>query len=182
MAKFDCSITIKRPVEDVFAVMSDFSNGSKWASGSSEPAERTSDGPIGVGSTWHAVGKVVGRKIETDFEYTEFEVDRKIAYTITKPFPMTATVVFEPVADGTRVRPDHRGGAGRVLQARRATRGQDVAATVPERFRQPPGPDGSTRALIGRRVRRTRRLVPDSAARMTRDRESGTGVGIGMAV
>ena len=67
------------------------------------PAKRTSDGPIGVGSTWHAVGKVVGRKIETDFEYTEFEVDRKIAYTITKPFPMTATVMFEPVADGTRV-------------------------------------------------------------------------------
>ena len=42
-------------------------------------------------------------EIETDFEYTEFEVDRKIAYTITKPFPMTATVRFEPVADGTRV-------------------------------------------------------------------------------
>ena len=112
MAKFDCSITIKRPVEDVFAVMSDFSNGSKWASGSSEPAERTSDGPIGVGSTWHAVGKVVGRKIETDFEYTEFKVDRKIAYTITKPFPMTATVVFEPVADGTRVRQTIEGEPG----------------------------------------------------------------------
>ena len=80
MSRFDCSIVIKRPVEDVFAVMSDFSNGSKWASVSAEPAVKTSDGPIGVGSTWHAVGKVVGRKIETDFEYTEFEVDRKIAY------------------------------------------------------------------------------------------------------
>jgi len=63
----------------------------------------TSDGPIGVGSTWHGVGKVAGRKIETDFRYTEFEVDRRIAYTITKPFPMTATVVLEQVADGTHV-------------------------------------------------------------------------------
>jgi len=103
MAKFDCSVTIKRPVEDVFAVLRDLSNGSKWASVSSEPAAMTSDGPIGVGSTWHGVGKVAGRKIETDFRYTEFEVDRRIAYTITKPFPMTATVVLEQVADGTHV-------------------------------------------------------------------------------
>jgi uncharacterized protein YndB with AHSA1/START domain len=103
MARFDCSTTIKRPVEDVFAVMSDFSTGSKWASAATEPAQKTSEGPIGVGSTWHVISKVVGRRIETDVEYTEFEANRKIAYAITKPFPLTSTVTFEPVADGTRV-------------------------------------------------------------------------------
>lgn len=56
-----------------------------------------------MGSTWHGVGKAAGRKFESDFEYTEFEANRKIAYTITKPFPMTSTVTFEPVAGGTRV-------------------------------------------------------------------------------
>ncbi len=103
MARFDVGITIKRPVEDVFAVLSDFSNGSKWASSAAEPATKTSDGPIGVGTTWHEVGKVVGRTIETDFEFTEFETNRKVVYTMTKPFPMTSTVTFEPVAGGTRV-------------------------------------------------------------------------------
>jgi uncharacterized protein YndB with AHSA1/START domain len=103
MARFEVSTTIKRPVEDVFAVLSDFSNGSKWSSGQAEPAVKTSDGPIGVGTTWHDVGKIIGRRFESDIEFTEFEPDRKIVFTITKPFPMTATVTLEPVADGTRV-------------------------------------------------------------------------------
>jgi Polyketide cyclase / dehydrase and lipid transport len=33
----------------------------------------------------------------------EFEANRKFVYTMTKPFPMTSTVTFEPVAGGTRV-------------------------------------------------------------------------------
>jgi len=103
MARFDVAVTIKRPISDVFAVLSDFSNGSKWASSASEPAQKTSDGPIGVGSTWHEVGQVVGRKIETDFVFTEFEADRRIVYTMSKPFPMTVTVTFEPISGGTRV-------------------------------------------------------------------------------
>ena len=137
MARFDVAITIKRPIEDVFAVLSDFSNGSKWASSAAEPATKTSDGPIGVGTTWHEVGKVVGRTIETDFEFTEFETNRRVVYTMTKPFPMTSTVTFEPVAGGTRSQRDRRGGARRLLQAGRAARGEAVQAPVSERLRQP---------------------------------------------
>ena len=103
MARFEIGTTIKRPVEDVFAVLSDFSNGSKWAAGMPEPAKKTSDGPIGVGTTWHGVGKAVGRKIESDIEYTEFEPNRKIVFTTMKPFPVTNTVTFESVGGGTRV-------------------------------------------------------------------------------
>jgi uncharacterized protein YndB with AHSA1/START domain len=103
MARFDVGVTIKRPVEDVFAVLSDFSNGSKWASGAVEPAKKTSAGPIGVGTTWHAVGKVVGRRFDTDVTCTEFEANRKITLTLTKPFPTTMTVTFESVADATRI-------------------------------------------------------------------------------
>lgn len=103
MARFDVGNTIKRPVEDVFAVLSDFSSGSKWSSGVSEPPKKTSDGPIGVGTTWHSIGKAAGRKIESDFEYIEFEPNRKIVSTTTKPFPITSTITTESVAGGTRV-------------------------------------------------------------------------------
>jgi uncharacterized protein YndB with AHSA1/START domain len=103
MARFDVSTTIKRPVEEVFAVLADFSNGSKWVSGAVEPAKKTSAGPIGVGTTWHAVGRFLGRKLESDFEYTEFEANRKIAFTGKKPFPLTSTFTLEPLAGGTRV-------------------------------------------------------------------------------
>ena len=103
MAKFDVTTTIKRPVEDVFAVLGDFSSASVWSSGAAEPPTKTSDGPIGVGTTWHSVNKAAGRRIEGTFEYTEYEANRKIVSATTRPFPITVTTTTEPVAGGTRV-------------------------------------------------------------------------------
>ena len=102
MARAEVSTTIKRPIEEVFAVLSDFSNNSKWPSGSVE-TKKTSDGPIGVGTTWHGVGKLLGRRIESDTEVTEFVANSKIAATAKSPFPATVTITFEPVDGGTRV-------------------------------------------------------------------------------
>ncbi len=102
MVRAEVSTTIKRPVEEVFAVMSDASKNSQWLSGVSETT-KTSDGPIGVGTTWHGVGKFLGRRMESDTVYTEFEPNRKYTFEATTPFPMTMTFTFESVAGGTRV-------------------------------------------------------------------------------
>ena len=102
MVRAEVSTTIKRPVEEVFAVMSDASKNPKWASGISETT-KTSDGPIGVGTTWHGVGKFLGRRIESDTTYTEFEANRKFTAELTTPFPATIAFSFVAVADGTRV-------------------------------------------------------------------------------
>ena len=102
MVRAEVSTTVKRPIEEVFAVMSDASKNPRWASGISETT-KTSDGPIGVGTTWHGVGKFLGRRIESDTRYTEFEPNRKFTTEITTPFPMTVALTFESVADGTRV-------------------------------------------------------------------------------
>jgi len=108
MARAEVSTTINRPIEEVFAVLSDLSNNPKWASGSVETPKKTSDGPIGVGTTWHTVGKFLGRRIESDAEYTEFEANRKIAATSKSgPFPLEFTMTLEPVDGGTQLlRPD----------------------------------------------------------------------------
>lgn len=50
MATFDVSTTIKRPVEDVFAVIGNVENSPKWSSAALE-AKQTSPGPMGVGTT-----------------------------------------------------------------------------------------------------------------------------------
>ena len=102
MARAEVSTTIKRPIEEVFAVLSDSSNGPKWISGEVE-SKKTSDGSIGVGTTWHRVGKFLGRRIEVDSKYTEFEANRKLVITATSPFPFTSEFTLEPVAAGTRV-------------------------------------------------------------------------------
>jgi len=104
MARAEVSTTINRPIEEVFAVLSDLSNNPKWASGSVETPKKTSDGPIGVGTTWHTVDKFLGRRIESDAEYTEFEANRKIAATSKSgPFPVEFAMTLEPVPGGTRV-------------------------------------------------------------------------------
>ncbi len=102
MVRVELSVTIKRPVEEVFAAMSDASKNGRWASGVSETT-KTSDGPIGVGTTYHSVGKFLGRRMESDITYTEFEPNSRYAFETSTPFPITATLTYESVAGGTRV-------------------------------------------------------------------------------
>jgi uncharacterized protein YndB with AHSA1/START domain len=102
MVRAELGTTIKRPVDEVFAVISDLSNNPRWISAVNETTQ-TSDGPIGVGTTWHSVGKFLGRRLESDTEYTEFDPDHRFTFEATTPFPMTVTFRFESVAEGTRV-------------------------------------------------------------------------------
>ena len=89
------SVAIKRPVEDVFAVLSDPTNTPKWNS-TLLSAKKTSDGPTGVGTTVQSTGKMFGRQLKTEFTVTEFEVNRRYAVTSTKPFPLPMTLALEP--------------------------------------------------------------------------------------
>ena len=103
MAKFTCSTTIKRPVEHVFTGMSNPANDPKWSSAVVE-AEQTSAGPTGVGTTARFVSKLLGRRITTDWEITEFESNRKfVALSNSRPFPVQVSMTFEPTEGGTRV-------------------------------------------------------------------------------
>jgi uncharacterized protein YndB with AHSA1/START domain len=102
MVRAEVSTTIKRPVEEVFAALSDATKNQEWLSAVSETT-KTSDGPIGVGTTYHSVGKFLGRRMESDVTYTEFEPNRRYVFETTTPFPMTAAFTFESVAGGTRV-------------------------------------------------------------------------------
>ena len=103
MATFNVSTTIKRPVEDVFAVLSNVENNPKWSSAALE-SEQTSAGPIGVGTTARFVGKFLGRRIESESEVTEFEPNRKYSWqSKSGPFPIKASTTFEQIEGGTRV-------------------------------------------------------------------------------
>ncbi len=103
MAQVEISTTIKRPVEDVWAVISNVENNPKWSSAALE-AKQTSTGPIGVGTTARYVGKFLGRRIESESVVTEFEPNRKYTWDSTSgPFPIKGSVTLEPIEGGTRV-------------------------------------------------------------------------------
>jgi uncharacterized protein YndB with AHSA1/START domain len=102
MAKIESSIVIKRPTEEVFAVLSNSENNLKWQSGTLEN-KKTSEGPIGVGTTWHSVSQFLGRRIESESEITEYEPNRKFTLKSKLPFPVEARTTFEHVEGGTRI-------------------------------------------------------------------------------
>lgn len=103
MARAQISATIMRPVADVFAVLSNPENTPKWSSGSLE-SKQTSAGPMGVGTTTRSVSRFLGRRIESENEITEFEPNKKFASkSKSGPFPIEASMTFEPIEGGTRV-------------------------------------------------------------------------------
>jgi len=72
MFKYEKSVFINRPQQEVFDFVTNLSNDAQWQN-SIESVKRLSDGPIGVGSTWRYVTSLLGRKNEVDIQMTSYE-------------------------------------------------------------------------------------------------------------
>ena len=77
MVKNEMSIIIKRPIEEVFAFVSDLENGPQWQTGLFEVRQITKD-PIGIGSQFASVRKFLGRKLEANVEVASYEPNHKL--------------------------------------------------------------------------------------------------------
>lgn len=75
--QFSNSITIRRSVQDVFDFISRFENIPTWNYAIVE-TQKTSDGPVGVGSTYRQTRSLPSPSEET-FRVTEFEPNRRLA-------------------------------------------------------------------------------------------------------
>ena len=74
MLEFENTVYIDRPVDEVFAFLSDFENIPKWNYYVLD-VKQLSESPIGVGTTYHQVRKTD----EQDFRIIEFEPDHMVA-------------------------------------------------------------------------------------------------------
>jgi uncharacterized protein YndB with AHSA1/START domain len=103
MLRMDKNVVINRPVEEVFAFVSPGENWSQWATELVE-TRKTSEGPMGVGTTYVHVAQMLGRRIENDYEVTEYEPNRKVSMKATSgSIPADVAMAFQPVDGGTRV-------------------------------------------------------------------------------
>ena len=106
MAHADVGITIGRPVEDVFTVLTDPNLSPKWAANAIS-GELLTDGPPRVGSQRRAVVKgMFGGTMESVMEVTELERNRAVALKlISASWGGTGRTryTFAPAGDGTRV-------------------------------------------------------------------------------
>jgi uncharacterized protein YndB with AHSA1/START domain len=103
MAKLEASITINRPIEEVFAFTSNHENEFLWRTELLE-MEQTSEGPIGVGTTYREVMQFLGRRIEATGEITKYEPNNMIAMRTTSgPLPFELTGTYQTVEGGTKL-------------------------------------------------------------------------------
>jgi hypothetical protein len=100
-AREEHTVVIERPIEEVFAYITDANNDSLWQSASLE-TEQTSEGAVGVGTTYRNVSKFLGRRIEATFEVTEHEPPRKQCIRVTSgPIPAVGCYLLEPADSGS---------------------------------------------------------------------------------
>jgi uncharacterized protein YndB with AHSA1/START domain len=101
--KFEKSVLIQRSVEDVFDFMWDFNNWSKWHGGMLE-AEQSSEGPVGVGTTYRGVKEFLYRRVEWTSEVTAYEPNRKFCQRLESgPMSIEEIISFEPAEGGTKL-------------------------------------------------------------------------------
>jgi uncharacterized protein YndB with AHSA1/START domain len=103
MSSVTSRITIGRPIEDVFAILTDVEKTGLWYPVDVEE-HWTSPPPLGVGSTRHAVVRMGGRRSENDAVVTEYDPPLRAAIAGTSPnVPFVSTLVFSREGAATLV-------------------------------------------------------------------------------
>jgi uncharacterized protein YndB with AHSA1/START domain len=134
MIHIEESITINRPIEEVFAYVSDFRTTSQWQSGVVD-VQLTPEGPVGVGTRATFVRVFLGHRVEMTVEMVEYQPPAKQVFkTISGPMPGTVSRRFEPTAEGTTVSQVIEGQAGGVFALAEPLMGRSLSRGVKAAF------------------------------------------------
>lgn len=98
------TMTIRKPLSDVFAYMNDVSREREWQPNLRE-AEQTPAGATRVGSRRRYVSNFMGRSLENTYEVTAYEPDRSVSLETRGGATMDAKseIRWRTVAEGTEV-------------------------------------------------------------------------------
>jgi uncharacterized protein YndB with AHSA1/START domain len=103
--RFEASVVIDRPIEEVFAFLADGENDPKFSPRVLE-ISKTTDGPPGVGTVYASTVKDAGMKTKREFRLTEFEPPTRIRWAEESKNVVTAPeggYDLAPDGNGTRV-------------------------------------------------------------------------------
>lgn len=103
MPRFEHSIVINRPPDEVWAYFIDFFNAPRLSGSGIIGLRQTSLGPLGVGSTLQGRRVVLGFETRNTFHVTEWNPPYAFSVTVEgRPFQANTTrLTLEPVADGS---------------------------------------------------------------------------------
>jgi uncharacterized protein YndB with AHSA1/START domain len=103
--RFEATVVIDRPIEEVFAFLADGENDPKFSPRVLE-ISKTTDGPPGVGTVYASTVKDAGVKTKREFKLTEFEPPTRIRWTEVSKNMVSAPeggYDLAPEGTGTRV-------------------------------------------------------------------------------
>ena len=103
--RFEVTVVIDRPIDEVFAFLADGENDPKFSPRVLEIA-KTTDGPPGVGTVYKSTVKDAGMTTKREFELTAFEAPSRIRWAERSKNAVTASeggYDLAPEGDGTRV-------------------------------------------------------------------------------
>ena len=97
MVNVEIPVNIDRPVEEVYAYLSDVARIPEWNSMVDEVVP--SDTPLHVGSTAQIKMRLLGRRIEATMEVMELEPNRRVVVKTGAPISVTDTYTFEALGE-----------------------------------------------------------------------------------
>lgn len=103
MISFDLNTQIYRPLKQVFAFVATPENDFQWQYGTLASTQ-ISNGEIGVGTLFRAVGHLMGLRIETLYEVTAFEYNKSYGFkSVSGPVDSHTLYTFEMIEDSTKI-------------------------------------------------------------------------------
>lgn len=103
MISININMLIARPVWEVFDYITNPGNNAQWQYGLFESVQ-ISDGKMWIGTVFSSFGHFMGRRIQSDFEVTEFETNQSYGFeTISGPIQLQTSYSFEALDHGTNV-------------------------------------------------------------------------------
>ena len=94
---------IERPVKQVFDFISTAKNDVQWQYGALAASQLTLH-PIGLGTLFSSFSHFMGRRLQSKFEVTEYEPNKKYGFrSLSGPIQTETSYHFESYQDGTRV-------------------------------------------------------------------------------
>jgi uncharacterized protein YndB with AHSA1/START domain len=128
------TVTIQRPVEEVFAYLTDVSNVPQWQAGVSK-TERESGEPVAKGTRFTEVRKFLGRELESTLEVTEYEQNHLFSIkTLVGPVPFEVRHVFQAADSGTIIEVSGSGEPGGFFKLGEALVSRNAARTFRKDF------------------------------------------------
>jgi uncharacterized protein YndB with AHSA1/START domain len=116
MLRVDHSVVVERPIDEVFAYLTDPETAPEWQ-GSALEARLEGDGPMRAGSRVIETRKLLGRRMESTMEVVEHEPPRRFVIRVSSgPVPFTVTNVLSEADGGTRLDATVEGEPGRFFR------------------------------------------------------------------